>query len=488
MQLGLLVSGLRNQIRFLLLLSGFYAISPGMSERIALAGLASFEPVSTLDAQITPSEQAIDITFVNLRQREPETHPRPITVSGTLTRETGAANGEYQAASKPADKQPAPQRENAKAEFPTAHKLPPLTQQQLRLRKKIRRVLADYYTHRSLNTRDHGPWELMHWALAYEVHSQVLQGSPRGKPITTVGWLCFNQPARRRRMMYLNDDGQIRVRVAPALQGHHGQLLSILAQSSVHSEYPIRIGDQSFTVADLIEMEKQTCYPRTELTFKLISLSHYLDSDAQWVNSQGMAWNIPRLIREELRQPIRGAACGGTHRLDGLTRAYQVRHKRHEPVDGAYLEAQKFVQNYQRQAYRLQNSDGSFSTEWFRGRGAEEDIDRRLKTTGHTLEWLLYAATEKELHHWRTTRAANYLANLLNENRNHTWDNGILGHGIHALLLYDRQVFSKYDPPKTGPLAGKLVENRQRQPGVKSRSKRTQQARKPARRGKSGKG
>ena len=108
-----------------------------------------------------------------------------------------------------------------------------------------------------------------------------------------------------------------------------------------------------------------------------------------------------------------------------------------------YLQAKQLVQKHQNYAYRLQNSDGSLSTEWFRGPGSNPDIDRRLKTSGHTLEWLMYAASEKDLAYWRTTKAVNYLANLLLTNRYRDWDAGELGHAIHALVLYDRLVFQK---------------------------------------------
>ena len=332
--------------------------------------------------------------------------------------------------------------------------LPPLTKSQVNLRKKIRNVLTHYYS-RPLNTRDRSPWELMHAMLAFEAHSKVLKGGPNGEPITAVGWLCYNQACKRRTLMYVNDDGEIRVRVGPALQGHRGQLLAMLAQSRINVNYPMLVEDHELKVADLIEMEKRTCYPRTELTFKLIGLMHYLDSDETWLNDQGMEWGIPRLISEELRQPVRGAACGGTHRLSGLTLAYKTREARGEPVDGEYLKAKKFVTRYQQYAYRLQNRDGSFSTEWFRGPGNEESLDRKLKTTGHILEWLLYAANEKELKHWRTTKAANYLANIMYRNRYKDWEAGPLGHAIHALLVYDRLVFSPYDPPNHSPLAFK---------------------------------
>jgi hypothetical protein len=229
----------------------------------------------------------------------------------------------------------------------------------------------------------------------------------------------------------------------------------MLAQSKVRQEYPMRVEGHDLTVADLIEMEKGTCYPRSELTFKLIGLMHYLPSDSQWVNDQGMEWDLSKLVSEELRQPIRGAACGGTHRLAGLTLAYKKREQRGEPVDGEYLRAKRFVTNYQRYAYRMQNRDGSFSTDWFKGPGDEKDVERRLKTTGHILEWLLYTATEKELKNSRTTRAANYLANIMYNNRNKDWEAGPLGHAIHAMLLYNRLVFSPYDSPGEAPLAGR---------------------------------
>ena len=67
----------------------------------------------------------------------------------------------------------------------------------MNLRNKLRIVLSSYYREPlSLNTRDNTPWEVMHAMLAYELRSRVLQGSPRGKPITSIGWLCYNRPAR----------------------------------------------------------------------------------------------------------------------------------------------------------------------------------------------------------------------------------------------------------------------------------------------------
>jgi hypothetical protein len=322
--------------------------------------------------------------------------------------------------------------------------LPPLSQNMKNLRAKVRRVIKSYYT-RPLNSRDNDPWELMHGMLAYGVQSQIRQGGPQGKPITLVGWLCYNRPSKGFTLLYLTPENELRAKQGVGLQGHMGQFLAMLAQCQVSPDYPIRVRDQEFTIKDLIEVEKKTCYTKTELTFKLIALMHYLDSDDTWVNDQGQSWDIPRLIREELAQPIRGAACGGTHRLSGLSLAARTRVRRGEPLDGDYLRAAQFVEKYQNYAFQLQNRDGSLSTEWFRGRGDEDDIDRRVKTTGHTLEWLCYSVNDEDVRSTRMFRAANYLATLLATNFDHDWEVGPLGHAIHALRLYDERVFQPYD-------------------------------------------
>jgi hypothetical protein len=327
---------------------------------------------------------------------------------------------------------------------------PPLTKQLIALRGRVRSVLSGYYK-RSLNSRDNDPWDVMHGMLAYGVQSKIHQGNPRGDLITSVGWLCYNKPCKGQTLMYVNPQGEVRAKYGVGLQGHLGQLLAMLAQCHVSADYPIHVGNKVFTVHDLIESEKKTCYPKSELTFKLIALQHYIDLDDKWVNDQGIDWDMPRLIREELAQPIRGAACGGTHRLSGLSLAVKTRIRRGEPLDGEYGRAAEFVKKYQQYAFRLQNRDGSLSTSWFRGAGDEDDINRRIKTTGHILEWLCYSLSDEELRDQRTVRAVTYLANLMYSNYDNEWEVGPVNHATHALLLYDERVFVPHD--KEGAVA-----------------------------------
>ncbi len=307
------------------------------------------------------------------------------------------------------------------------------------LRDQVRRVIA-WYEKKLLNTRDHSPWEVMHAIVAYGVETQIRQDGPRGVPITAIGWLCFNRPTKNQRLLYLQD-GRLRAVEGPGLQGHPGQFLAMLAQSRLLSDYPIQVRDSEFTVADLIEEEKLSCYSGTELTFKLIALNHYLEPDAQWQNRHGETWTIPRLVSEELRQPLRGAACGGTHRLAGISMAVLKRQKLGLPEDDLFREAKRYMQQHQHFALRMQNRDGSLSTEWFRGSGSNPDPNRRLKTTGHLLEWLILSLPPEEVGRGRTRNAARYLANLLWQNRQRDWDQGLVGHAVRAMILYDKIVF-----------------------------------------------
>jgi hypothetical protein len=329
---------------------------------------------------------------------------------------------------------------------PLAKPLPPLTRQLINLRSRVRSVLTGYYR-KTLNSRDHDPWEVMHGMLAYEVQSRIRQGGPRGDLITSVGWLCYNRPCKGQTLLHVTRDGQLRAKYGVGLQGHLGQLLAMLAQCHVSPDYPIRIGKHQFTIQDLIESEQRTCYPKAELTFKLLAFQYYLDLDETWLNDQGLEWDFPRLIREELAQPMRSAACGGTHRLSSLSLTLKVRAARGEPIDGEYARAAEFVRKYQQYAFRLQNRDGSLSTSWFNGRGDESDLNRRIKTTGHILEWLCYSLSDEELRDQRTIRAVSYLANLMYSNYNKEWEVGPMCHATHALLLYDERVFMPHDRP-----------------------------------------
>ncbi|MEX0939077.1 MAG: hypothetical protein WDZ59_14535 [Pirellulales bacterium] len=296
--------------------------------------------------------------------------------------------------------------------------------------------VLELYQGKMLNTQSHGPWEIMHAIIAYGVDTQIRIDGPSGEPVTAIGWLCFNRPAAGQRLLYTGRQGELAAMRGPGLQGHDGQFLAILAQSKVMPDYPIKVGERDFTVADLVEYEQKTCVAGTELTFKLIGLSHYLESDATWTSENGQQWSIERLIREEIAQPIRGATCGGTHRLMGLSYAIQRRVRQGLPITGEFRRAEIYTSDYHKYTFKQQNSDGSFSTAWFSGRGNDADLDTRLRTTGHILEWMAFSLPKDGLTDPRTVQAVEYLTGLLHDNSSRRWEIGPLGHALHALALY----------------------------------------------------
>ncbi len=312
------------------------------------------------------------------------------------------------------------------------------SRQMLQLRDRNRSCLM-YYYQRPESVTKRSPWGVLHAMIAFGVDSELQMGRQR---VNAIGWLCYNRPCRGLKLMHF--DGKFPVpRLGPGYQGHEGQLLSMLALSRVKPSYPMRVDGHDLTVQDLIEYEKWTCRSKTELTFKLIALAHYLPSDATWTSKWGERWSIPRLIQEELAQPLNGACCGGTHRLIGQSMAIKVRQKRGEPVNGQWLRAKKYVDSYHKYVIRLQNRDGSFSTSWLKKRDGSGDIDRRIQTTGHILEWLVFSLPENELTDPRIVRAVSFLSTSMLKYRQNDWEIGPRGHALRALALYNERVFEE---------------------------------------------
>ncbi|MCU0958838.1 MAG: hypothetical protein MUF48_01925 [Pirellulaceae bacterium] len=351
----------------------------------------------------------------------------------------GAAEAEEEAQTAAAETDEATIDEAAQppaAAAPPARPAKDLSPAMLRLRDKVRTCLS-YYYQRPERVEERSPWGIMHSLISYGVDTELLAGNQR---VNAIGWLCYNRPCRGITLMTVND-GQLAMKQnGPGYQGHDGQLLSMLALSGVPSTYPIRVDGHEFTVADLVAYEQRMCKPKSELTFQLIGIAHYCPSDATWQSATGVSWDIPRMIREELAQPIQGAACGGTHRLIGLSMAVKTRQKRGEPLDGQWLRAAKFTASYQVHALKLQNRDGSFSTQWLARRDDTGPPERRLQTTGHILEWLAFSLPEKDLTDPRIVKSVNYLATLLMQ-RDRQWEVGPRGHALRALALYNERVF-----------------------------------------------
>ena len=327
-----------------------------------------------------------------------------------------------------------------------------------RLKRRIEQVLA-VYKRRPLNTQEHTPWEVMHSFLAFGIATDVRVGGPGGGLVNAIGWLNSGGRCRGQTMLAAQD-GRVAALKGVGVQGHSAQYLAILAQCRVAANSPLTPQRKSFTVADLIEEEKLDCKSKTELTFALIALAHYLHTDATWTSRDGQPWSLERLVAEELEQPIRGAPCGGTHRLFGLAYGCQRRLRATGSLEGIYARADAFVREYQLMTLtKLQNPDGSFSTEWYKfptAQNRDDDIDRKIQTTGHMLEWLVASLDQESLYHSRVTRAVEYLSWALASDPSREWSVGPMCHALHALSVYQERVWGTILPGAVAAFKGPM--------------------------------
>jgi len=318
---------------------------------------------------------------------------------------------------------------------------PPRTPRFERLRMQIARTL-EAYRRRPLNSAQHTPWEVMHGFIAFGIPTQVRVGGPAGDLVNAIGWSNMGGRCRGQVMLATRGD-RVTAQIGPGVQGHQAQYLAILAQCRVSSRSPIVLESGTFTVADLIEEEKLACKEKAELTFALIALAHYLPTDEVWTARDGKEWSLAKLVEEEIAQPIRTAACGGTHRLFGLSYGCQCRQRHTGGLDGVYVRADRYVRDYQQFALtKLQNRDGSFSTEWFKYLADRpDDIDRKVQTTGHILEWLVASVPQRQLYDSRIVAATEFLASALAREPSRDWKIGPLGHALHALNIYQERAW-----------------------------------------------
>lgn len=299
----------------------------------------------------------------------------------------------------------------------------------------------DHYLNFPESTSVRSPWAVMHALLPFGGDYEMVHGNQR---VNAIGWMCHNGTCRTQRIFTPVRGGFI-PNIGAGVQGHAGQFMAILAQCGVPLDYPLQVGTQKYTVEDLVRYEMATCREKSELTFKLIGLSYYLDSNKQWRSNDGKTWSIPKLIAEELAQPIKGAACGGTHRLMGFSFAVKQRAIQGLPIDGQYARADKFVKEYVEYAWQLQNADGSFSTSWLEGRADEPNEERKVQTTGHILEWILFTVPDAEVNQARVQKSIDFLLTKIYDKKEYKWPIGPRGHATRAVSLY----LNRYDEIKS---------------------------------------
>jgi hypothetical protein len=306
----------------------------------------------------------------------------------------------------------------------------------MRMQQPIMQTLRTFHARtEQADKRSH--WGMMHSIMVYGADTRIIA---RRRNYSAIAWMAGNNVCRGSRLM-TTERGQIKVREGTGLQGHQSQWLAILSLAGVPATYPLYVDGQQFAVEDLVQVEAAACEEGKELTFTLIGLAHYLDTDATWTGVGGERWDFDRLIAAELNEPIVGAACGGTHRLMGFAHALRKRRLEGEPITGQWKRAEDFLNDFVQYTYTLQNRDGSFSTDWYESRQDNGELQRKVQVTGHMLEFLLTHIADEQVVDQQVVSAARFLVGAMDRVELDDAGVGYRGHALRSLAMFYRRAY-----------------------------------------------
>ena len=304
---------------------------------------------------------------------------------------------------------------------------------------------------RLLSTAEHTPWQIMHGMLALREEFLIRHN---GKPVSCLEWIKTGPTFENENWF---EKTQVRVltgrggnnafemmmvgRGHPynkpyAFEGHINQFVAILSMSGVPLETQFNTPQGPVSMRDMLTYAKMTVNAKEEVTWTLWALSRYLPPDAEWTNALGEKWSIERLVKIETAKSLQGAPCGGTHGLFALAHARNVYLRSGKPLVGVWLEAEQKIRRYIQTARMQQNSNGTLSSNYFRGREYKQDFDKRMASSGHLLEFLMMALPSQELNAPWVRRAIEATSNDLMVNRKAEVSCSPLYHATSALSIY----------------------------------------------------
>ncbi len=344
------------------------------------------------------------------------------------------------------------------------------------LRDLIDQVLTFTRNQRELNLKDHAAWQILHGALAYQRDFPVASGTGHEtgpqhhdpSHVSAIDHLLAGGEMRGWTIEPGNTDPQsgrtgLRAIVESGSktgQGHSDQWFAVLAQCELAGDQPIKLGNRQFSMADFVR-QVEWDVPRNleqEFSWTLIGLCSYRPTSHQWTAGDGKSWSIERLMEIELEQELSTSACGGSHRLIGMTMALNAHLANEGELKGIWQQADEKIAQSIETARRFQNPDGSFSAHYFAKRGGiTSDLAEDLGVTGHTLEFLSLAMTDEQLRRPWVKRSAWHLAKLFEKTQELDLECGALYHAAHGLALYRLRMFGPRDYSEGSSVAGESL-------------------------------
>lgn len=332
------------------------------------------------------------------------------------------------------------------------------------LRDQIDRVL-DFTEHgRVMSLEKHAAWQLLHGVLAFGPKFKIQSGD---EMVVALDWVFAGKPMRGWSLVATDYGVQALIEPGKLGQGHEDQWLAIISQWPLPATREIVVDGETYRLRDMVKRSMYDCWNGKEASWSdIVTSTHVRPIDQKWTARDGKEWTVEQIVSMEAgpvydeqygADLINMSACGGTHRLIGLSIALNnYRNEQPEVPDdklvGGWLAAHNRIQWAVTQARNNQLPSGAFSIQYFQRPANSASIDEHLAATGHILEFLSFALPKSELEQLWVRRAAAYLCRLLERTKHIDLECGSLYHAAHGLVLYRHKVYGPRDSsPETWP-------------------------------------
>jgi hypothetical protein len=295
---------------------------------------------------------------------------------------------------------------------------------------------------------DQAAWQIVHGALAFKREFLVSDG---GRDVSALDYILAGGKMKGLdlRRGDLLDEATKRYGIATIIaedkmgQGHADQWLGYLSDCHLPLDEPIVVEGEKHTIADYIDQAKLDVHKNTtqEYSWTLMALTAYYPTDYAWKAADGSEWTIAKLVEIELGHSLDASACGGTHRMTGLTMAFNRHVASGKPVEGAWKKLQERIAECIDKAHQYQNPDGSLSSNYFARPGKSADLAVCMGSAGHVMEFLAVAMDKDELQEPWAKRATLDVCKLFRKTKPVDVECGALFHAAHGLVLYREKLF-----------------------------------------------
>lgn len=319
------------------------------------------------------------------------------------------------------------------------------------LKSRIDEALGITYHKRRLTLRDNAAWQVIHGALAFKRDLQVERET--GEMVYLLdyvlgggrmnGWAFepgdYFENVGRRGLRAIVEPG------SKAGQGHPDQWLGYLSDCGLQPDDEIKVGSDTFTIQDYLNQVQWDVprNPQREYSWTLMALTAYHPTSYEWTASDGKTWTIGQLMQIEAEHDLNASACGGSHRLVGLTLALNRHLSQGGALEGPWKLADEKIRGSLKTAREWQNPDGTLSSNYFVRPGQTPDLAQALGTTGHTLEFVVLATTDEEFRAPWIKAAATRLCELFVATQEVPIECGALYHAAHSLVIYRKRAFGE---------------------------------------------